>query len=30
MRDFDAFFPGAFLTVCVIALVVMSFKGLLG
>jgi len=30
VRDFDAFFPGAFLTACVIALVVLTFKGLLG
>jgi hypothetical protein len=29
MRDFDAVFPGLFLTACVIALVVMTFKGML-
>lgn len=30
MRDFDAVFPSLFLSLCVIALVVMAFKGLLG
>lgn len=30
MRDFDAFFPAAFLTATLIALVVMVFKGLMG
>ena len=30
MRDFDAFFPAAFLTATIIALVVMVFKGLMG
>lgn len=29
MRDFDSFFPGAFITACVIALIVMTAKGLL-
>ncbi|MCW2962268.1 MAG: hypothetical protein JWM25_1081 [Thermoleophilia bacterium] len=29
MRDFDALFPAAFVTACVIALVVMTLKGLL-
>jgi hypothetical protein len=30
MRDFDAFFPSLFLGACLVALVVMVFKGLLG
>lgn len=30
MRDFDAFFPAAFLTATLVALVVMVFKGLMG
>lgn len=30
MRDFDALFPTLFLGACVVALVVMTFKGLLG
>ena len=30
MRDFDAFFPAAFLTATLIAIVVMVFKGLMG
>ncbi|MCW2925165.1 MAG: hypothetical protein JWM98_2569 [Thermoleophilia bacterium] len=30
MRDFDALFPSLFLGACVVALVVMTFKGLLG
>ena len=30
MRDFDALFPALFLSACVIALVVMTFHGLLG
>lgn len=30
MRDFDAFFPSLFLALCIVALVVMTFKGLLG
>lgn len=30
MRDFDAFFPAAFLTATVVAVVVMVFKGLMG
>lgn len=29
MRDFDAFFPALFLGLCLVALVVMTFKGLL-
>ena len=29
MRDFDAFFPSLFLGLCVLALVVMTFKGML-
>ena len=29
MRDFDALFPAAFVMACIIALVVMTFKGLL-
>jgi hypothetical protein len=30
MRDFDAFFPSLFLALCLVALVAMTFKGLLG
>ena len=30
MRDFDSFFPSLFLAACCVALVVMTFKGLLG
>lgn len=30
MRDFDAFFPTLFIYACLAALVVMTFKGLLG
>lgn len=30
MRDFDAFFPSLFLGLCIVALVAMTFKGLLG
>jgi hypothetical protein len=30
MRDFDAFFPSLFLAGCLAALVLMTFKGLLG
>lgn len=30
MRDFDAFFPSLFLVLCLVALVTMTFKGLLG
>jgi hypothetical protein len=30
MRDFDAFFPSLFLGLCVVALVVMTFRGMLG
>lgn len=30
MRDFDAVFPTLFTIACVVALVVMTFKGLLG
>lgn len=30
MRDFDAFFPAAFLTATLVALGVMIFKGLMG
>jgi hypothetical protein len=30
MRNFDSFFPAAFLTACVLALVVMTFHDLLG
>lgn len=30
MREFDALFPSLFLCACVTALVVMTFKGLLG
>jgi len=30
MRDFDSFFPAAFILSCVVALVVMTAKGLLG
>jgi hypothetical protein len=30
MRDFVALFPSLFLGLCLVALVVMTFKGLLG
>lgn len=30
MRDFDSVFPSLFLGACLVALVVMTFKGLLG
>lgn len=29
MRDFDSVFPPLFLAACVVALIVMTFKGLL-